>query len=1476
MFPPPWTARCEEERGSNLLAFAREIQDLEKKFHQRGPRVLSHRSHVAGRSMLIRPHSHQGCRRYEARSAGEDDQHTRHAHEQQEVYSYFSKAGGCSTEGMTRVTSHRDQLARDSCLAIPKHAPKPSVAINRGCRLFGPAALLPLQSQVRARARSEATSLARSGNRRTNNSFGQRARRLQSKRYNRNHPLGWKRTASSGVDGVRRTAWGDDEGGASVVDYIRHTIGARRPTENPERCPTPEQEPGDDLSERTVSEDSIGTEALVYDVECRTQPSQGGDCPHPAPRGPSEGPEGRSSGGEDRRREFFHKFHVVEDKKQSHPRPSITPVEEGKVRGTTWRSSSDESATTRLEKATDVFLRQLSDQGRAPWPAILKMSEQTRAIEVGGMGLGDEIMTSLATVLPILGNVERLVAFDNRMTDRGTHAVVKAVQSLPLCSHLDLSQNEVGVEAAHELREYMRNRRCKLRSLAIRKADIDDDECREFMAALGSNISLLEIDLEGNLIGKSETMKVVTSAGAIADMLSMNCTLTSLNLGWNFLRGDSAVTVAQSLQYNRSLQSLSLRHNSFSDYASQILAVSLFENDTLSSVDLSYNSVTPSAAMVLAFALKTNATMKYLDLSGNRIGQNGGEALCVAMRMSTRDEGNLIVNMKNCDTSHKDETLFNDASATGEYELNLQIPYHRVVASELLRIANRKPTAHFRSLKHIVGNKVTNLKLHRESNAAVAPIDPRVDVTRRIKTCIAKGGMLGLGLFAEYADVLGINPEADVASKLMQIWNKLLAKDPKRENRDNGDSGDGDFVVSSFFEALFIFADKDAKGELIVEDLEILFQALQLPHSEARLRHVMSKYDADRSGSVDVEEFRHYMAAAHLKQGLVQHAVLCAQDGKEWKVPHNGTLRLSFVQEPSSYRTLGEVSTDDGVAGLIVNMRQSPTDDARKRLFELATCNSGTYFTSHQAQGVLEVVSSSYNIIDAVAILMPQLASSQECSVFVDSNLDHRAKFKLRFMIGAAWGAILGMPSGHFSLDMQNPRDRLAASKMAAVGNQERQCSKSTGQADTSQHGNWQNFRNAEYNREPVVLTSAWFIKPPSSGMLRFDYVSTSRPDYHQVPLTERRFQRMLGRLGISAPITSSTPIDEEVISAEALLALCTSHFRKMASSSPLYKIDVRDYYRSGSSPDDVSLASWWSAVEVTSVDIDRRDSFAHLVPSGTYVKAWYKLKELEVALCSSCLTSDQLVRILENFPREGQIRAEVVTTFYHKVLDTGNMCLLVDALRPDEEREVLARRGYLNVVNPVFADRYYHLNLAVWDEREMAKILVRLAITEPGENWLDETYTRSPEIGALYGWELPLDWTQDAGPRNVGILTLWYSSSPRRGCAPNLLDLEMRTLCGRVGTAFSSRVEAAGGILAYTFERQQRFSILDKARQRKELLCDEVAHLLESEEILNNDDASTCQEDSTRIQGTTAPSSITALSEEGEPSAGFEVMYGG
>lgn len=88
-------------------------------------------------------------------------------------------------------------------------------------------------------------------------------------------------------------------------------------------------------------------------------------------------------------------------------------------------------------------------------------------------------------------------------------------------------------------------------------------------------------------------------------------------------------------------------------------------------------------------------------------------------------------------------------------------------------------------------------------------------------------------------------------------------------------------------------------------------------------------------------------------------------------------------------------------------------------------------------------------------------------------------------------------------------------------------------------------------------------------------------------------------------------------------------------------------------------------------------------------------------------------------------------------------MCLLVDTLRPDEEREVLARRGFLNVVNPLFVDRYYRLDLSVWDEREMSKILIRLVRKKnarkialeyrrhPREDW-SFTKTTKPLVGAV------------------------------------------------------------------------------------------------------------------------------------------------
>lgn len=70
---------------------------------------------------------------------------------------------------------------------------------------------------------------------------------------------------------------------------------------------------------------------------------------------------------------------------------------------------------------------------------------------------------------------------------------------------------------------------------------------------------------------------------------------------------------------------------------------------------------------------------------------------------------------------------------------------------------------------------VSTSPCHRRENRAVAPLDPRVHITRRIEQCMAKNEMLELELITEYSKELGMRPEASVADKMKQTWNEVGA-----------------------------------------------------------------------------------------------------------------------------------------------------------------------------------------------------------------------------------------------------------------------------------------------------------------------------------------------------------------------------------------------------------------------------------------------------------------------------------------------------------------------------------------------------------------------------------------------------------------------------------------------------------------------------------------------------------------------------
>ena len=94
-------------------------------------------------------------------------------------------------------------------------------------------------------------------------------------------------------------------------------------------------------------------------------------------------------------------------------------------------------------------------------------------------------------------------------------------------------------------------------------------------------------------------------------------------------------------------------------------------------------------------------------------------------------------------------------------------------------------------------------------------------------------------------------------------------------------------------------------------------------------------------------------------------------------------------------------------------------------------------------------------------------------------------------------------------------------------------------------------------------------------------------------------------------------------------------------------------------------------------------------------------------------------------------------------------------------------------------------LDLRQYEDREMCKVLVKLAVSEPGANWNDEGYRWSikdpyvPGGGAPRGLVADKD---DGGPRRFGRLRLRYTSDkakvrPEVGCEEGMLMKKL--LCG-------------------------------------------------------------------------------------------------
>ncbi|KAL9975269.1 hypothetical protein ACROYT_G012415 [Oculina patagonica] len=164
--------------------------------------------------------------------------------------------------------------------------------------------------------------------------------------------------------------------------------------------------------------------------------------------------------------------------------------------------------------------------------------------------------------------------------------------------------------------------------LNLRGDGLCDSGAGSLSDSLRVNTTLTHLNLSENRIGDS-------GAGSLSDALIVNTTLTNLNLGVNEIGDYGAGFLSEALTVNTTLTNLNLAANNIVDSGASSLSDALTVNTTLTELNLNYNEIGVSGAGALSTALTLNTTLTHLDLSENRIGDSGAGVLSEALTVNT-------------------------------------------------------------------------------------------------------------------------------------------------------------------------------------------------------------------------------------------------------------------------------------------------------------------------------------------------------------------------------------------------------------------------------------------------------------------------------------------------------------------------------------------------------------------------------------------------------------------------------------------------------------------------------------------------------------------------------------------------------------------------------------------------------------------------------------------------------------------------
>ncbi|XP_038644565.1 NACHT, LRR and PYD domains-containing protein 3-like [Scyliorhinus canicula] len=177
---------------------------------------------------------------------------------------------------------------------------------------------------------------------------------------------------------------------------------------------------------------------------------------------------------------------------------------------------------------------------------------------------------------------------------------------------LDLGSNNLGDSGVKLLSVALRNPDCKIQTLRLSDNDLSDSCAEDLSSALSTNRSLTHLELGINKL-RDSGVKLLSVA-----LRHPDCKIQKLGLYNNTLSECSAGELSSVLSINQSLTDLNVGNNNLGDSGMKLLSVALTNpNCKIQKLELDMICCTDSCVGSLTSALSTNQSLKVLSLGGN-------------------------------------------------------------------------------------------------------------------------------------------------------------------------------------------------------------------------------------------------------------------------------------------------------------------------------------------------------------------------------------------------------------------------------------------------------------------------------------------------------------------------------------------------------------------------------------------------------------------------------------------------------------------------------------------------------------------------------------------------------------------------------------------------------------------------------------------------------------------------------------------